>query len=148
MAAWKITKADIIRLIDDIGREYLEAGTNTLIAPRSKSKAELQQIAENFLLIQKLLIRQRVIEARYAPKYGELAWRRLKQMGIGGASMPDEIEADMRDYWTIAQEASRIWRSPWAQPQEIRAGTPDPAPGAEREIPDIMAAALTRPNPF
>lgn len=145
---WKMTKAEIIALIDDIGREYLGAGKNTLIAPRSKTKAELQQIAENFLLIQQLRVRQIVIKDRYAPKYGDLVWRRLTQAGVGVVSWPDEVAADLNDYWAIAQEASRIWRSPWSQPLEIGASVPNPAPGVERELPDIMAAALGRPSQF
>jgi len=116
-----MTKTQIAAEIDRIGYDVLGYGQHVIFASTSAPKNDLFTILANFRLMEELKRRQQVIADRYEPTF----WRKIKctilRHGANG-----ECADDLKQYWLIERELSRIWNARWTVSQEIAPQTPNP----------------------
>lgn len=110
MTIEKARKAEIVAEIDRIGHEVLGFGQHAIFAFTSMRKIDLLIIRANFRLMEELKRRQQVIANRYEPKF----WQQIKYSILRHDSDDTEsLVSDLRRYWAIERELSRIWNQRW-----------------------------------
>jgi len=144
-----MTKAQIVAEIDRIGRDVFGYDERTFCARTSWSKAGLQTMLANFQMMAELKRRQRIIDKRYIDRYGAIVWRRIQYSQLRHVEGEEEARRDaipwvrdLKDYWKLNREISRIWRAKWDEGQVLTPGMPEPTEGVIGELPDKMAAGI------
>lgn len=145
MNSQEMTKAQMVDEINRIGRDVFGYDDRTFCARTSWNKAGLQNMLANFRMMAELKRRQRVIARRYIDRYGAIVWRRIQYTQLRYVSGEEKAQQDaitwvrdLKDYWMLDREISRIWRAKWSELQEMTPGMPEPAEGVIGELSDNM----------